>query len=197
MSRLSLCLVVSLSAFSLAGCAASKAAGKREFDFSKIRRVSVALFEGQHGRAAADELIKKLVGTGLEVTDARHPGNAVLVGVVTEYKPDDQRIVFLGDTTLMAPGGQTVVVKNPVVSLGSAQITAEGAVVGIPNAQIGSVTATVGVMARLVDASSGRTLWEDRYTYEGLDPARTLEAVVGRLARSLSRVLPQMNKRAS
>src|SRR5260370_7398234 len=47
-------------------------------DFSKVRRISVVPFEGLGGPAATDEFIRSLVGTGVEVSDAHHPGDAIL-----------------------------------------------------------------------------------------------------------------------
>src|SRR5882724_11795490 len=67
------------------------------FDFSKVHRISVMPLDGPGGPAATDELVKALVGTGIEVTDAKHPGDLVLKGSVTEYKPNMQLMVFIGN----------------------------------------------------------------------------------------------------
>jgi TolB-like protein len=103
-------------------------------------------------------------------------------------------MVFLGNTSLVMAGGQTVVIHNPVVSVNSPHVVLEGSALGA-NAQVASVSASVGVEARLVEASTGRVVWVGRGSYEGLDLLSALEAVVGSLSRSLARVLP--NKRFS
>src|SRR5713101_4267694 len=93
----SLCLLVPLSLIFWAGCAGKQVIVNPAFDFSKVRRISVAPFGGPGGAAATDEVVKELVQTGLEVTDAKHPGDVILQGSVTEYKPNMQLMVFIGN----------------------------------------------------------------------------------------------------
>ena len=140
-------------------------------------------FEGMGGTAAADEFVKQLVRTGVEVTDARHPGDVILKGSVTEYMPNNQLMVILSD-------------DNPIVSP-SSQATPEGAALGAHQAQMASVIATVGIQARLIDASTKKIVWADSYSYEGLDLSAALGAAVGSLTRSLRRVLPRMSPQKS
>ena len=173
----------------LAGCAAKKTGVQSGADLSQIRRISVAPFDGPGGQAAADEFARQLVKTGLEVTDAKHPGGVILRGTVTEYQADHTAMVFLGNTSLVMAGGQTIVIHNPVVSVNSPHVVLEGSPIGA-SAQVASVSASVGVEARLVEASTGRAVWADRGSYEGLDLSSALEAVVSSLARSLAHVLP-------
>ena len=68
---------------------------------------------------------------------------------------------------------------------------------GAKNAQVASVSAMVGVTVRLTDASNGRLLWSDHCEYEGFDLPGAIQPVVASLVRSLSLVLPQMNRRPS
>ena len=42
-------------------------------------------FDGPGGSAATDEFVRELVGTGLAVSDAKHPGDVILRGTVTEH----------------------------------------------------------------------------------------------------------------
>ncbi len=165
---------------------------KKGYDFSKIKRISVAPFTGIGGAAVSDEFVRILVGSRLEITDAKHPGDATLMGSVTEYRPSDKLMVFLGDTALMAPGGQTIIMNNPIVSLSGSEVTPQGPAMGVPNAQVVSVSATVGAIVRLVDSATGNTVWADSMSYEGLDLQSALQGTVGSLVRSLSRVIPQM-----
>ncbi len=175
-------------------CTTPRIAAKTGYDFSKIRRISVVPFEGQGGSAASDEFVRGLLATGIEVTDAHHQGDAILRGTVGEYKPNNQLTVFLGNTTLMTPGGQTAVIDNPVVSLAGSQATPEGATSGVHNAQIISIIATVGVYVSLIDPSTKNVLWAGHYTYEGLDIQGTLRTVAGMVTQSMAKVVPRMNK---
>ncbi len=175
-------------------CASPRMSVKPGYDFSKIRKISVANFAGNGGAAVSDEFVRMLVGSKLEITDAKHRGDVVLNGSVTEYRPSDKLMVFLGDTSLVSPGGQTVVMNNPIVALSGSQVTPQGAAMGVPNAQVVSVSATVGVIARLVDQTTGAVVWADSISYEGLDIQSALQGTVGSLVRSLARVMPQMGK---
>ena len=173
-------LVVAVSIFLAAGCAPHRVIVNPAFDFSKVHRISVASFDGPGGPAATDEFVKELLETGMEVTDAKHPGDVVLKGSVTEYKPTMQLMVFLGN-------------DYPVITSAS-QVTPEAAALGAHRPQVASVIATVGIQAHLADASTQNIVWADSYSYEGLDLSTALGAVVRSLTRSLKRAVPQMNK---
>jgi hypothetical protein len=164
----------------LNGCAPHRVVVNPAFDFSKVRRISVAPFDGPGGAVATDEFVKELVETGIEVTDAKHAGDVILRGMVTEYKPNMQLMVFLGD-------------DNPVITAG-AQVTPEAAALGAHRAQVASVISTVGIQARLMDASTHSIVWADSFSYEGLDLPTALDATIGALTRSLKRAVPSMNR---
>ncbi len=175
-------LALSLFGVMLAsGCATQQVVVNTAFDFSKVRRISVQPFEGPGGAAATDEFVKQLVGTGLEVTDARHPGELILKGSVMDYKSNNQLMVFLGG-------------DNPIVT-SSAQVTPEEAAAGAHKTQVASVMASVAIQVRLMEASSRTIVWADSYSYEGLDLAAALQAVVGALKQSMGRPLPQVIQR--
>jgi hypothetical protein len=163
----------------LMGCATKQVVVNPAFDFSKVRRISVAPFDGQGGPAATDELVRELVGTGVEVTDARHAGDVILRGSVVEYKSNNQVMVFLGD-------------DNPVVSA-SSPATPEGTAQDAHKSPVASIYASVGIQARMTDPSN-RMVWAGSYSYEGLDLPSALAAVAGALTKSIARVLPQMNR---
>jgi hypothetical protein len=170
--RLACCLLVMI------GCAPKRQVViNPAFDFSKVRRISIVPLEGLGGPAATDELVKTLVGTGIEVTDAKHPGDLVLKGSVTEYKPNMQLMVFIGnDDTVLTAGAQT---------------TPEVAAAATHRTQVASITAVVGMQLHAEDPSH-HIVWADSYSYEGVDLPAALGPVVDALTRSLERVVPQM-----
>lgn len=149
------------------------------FDYSKVRQIAVAPFEGPGGQAASDEFVRQVLGTGMGVTDASHAHGLILRGVVTEYKSNNQLMVFLGG-------------DNPVLTP-STQVTPEEMAAGAHKVQVASVVASVGIQARLMDLATKRTIWSDSYVYEGLDLPTALTAVVNMLKHSMAHVLPQMN----
>lgn len=143
---------------------------------------------------ATDEFVRALVGAGVEVSDAHHPGDAILRGTVTDYKSNNQLMVFLGNTPLMTPGGQTVVADNPLVSPSGSQAAPGTSTLGAQNAQVISIIATVGINVTLIDPASKNGVWAGSASYEGLDLQSTLQTVVGSLTTSLERVLPGQKK---
>jgi len=169
---------------------------KQGYDFSKIHRVAIQNFEGTGGDAVKNEFVRELVGSSLNITEHRKGADVVLMGAVTEYKPGDKLMVFLGDSNTVTPSGQAVVVTNPVVTLSGTQVTPQGTAMGVPNTQILSVSASVGVIARLVDAQTGDIVWSDTYSYEGLDIQSAMQAVISSLTKSLSRVVPAAKARS-
>jgi hypothetical protein len=139
----------------------------------------------------ANEFIRQLLASGLEVSDRSKEVDAVLVGRVTDYKTGDKFMVFLGNTSTVNAGGQMVAVTNPVVSLGGAPITSKTAAFGVPHSEIIAVNATVAIAARLSYAAGGTVAWADEFSYEGLDIQDAVRAAVGGLVNSLRRVVPR------
>jgi len=185
-----------LGLLALGACAAKTAVVRPPKDLSRIRRVSVVPFEGPGGQAATDAFVRRLMAGGLEVTDARHGGDAVLRGVVTEYKANNTLMVFLGKTMLVSPGGQSVVVDHPIVSPGASLAVPEGTAAGVQKAQVATINAIVAVSARLEETPGGRALWSAESTYEGLDVESALQTVTEILAGSLAQVLPQAGRKS-
>jgi hypothetical protein len=180
----------------LSACATSPKPVIPNVDLQKIHKISVVPFEGTGGREATDELVRQLLAAGLEVTDGQHPGDAVLRGAVTDYKPTRTLIVFLGKTTVLEPGGQPVSVNNPIVSPGTAQVTPDAAG-GAPNAQVASVSASVTVAAQLMVAASGVPVWSGSYSYEALDMPEALRIVSGVIVQSMAHLIPAMSRHPS
>ena len=53
---------LALLCFLMSACATKQVVINPTFDFSKVRRISVAPFDGPGGPAASDELVRQLVG---------------------------------------------------------------------------------------------------------------------------------------
>jgi hypothetical protein len=154
-------------------------------------------FDGPGGGAATDEFVRELVGTGITVSDAKHSGDVILRGTVTDYKPNTPLMIFLGNTTLVTSNGQAATVDNPVIISNAASSVPEGVAPGAHSAQVVSVIATVSMEVTLVDASTKTPLWRGNQSYEGLDLTQTLQVVVGSLNQSLAKVIPRMRQKPS
>lgn len=176
----------------LFGCTPHRAEVKASSAVAKIQRISVHTFVGGGGQAITDEMIRQILGTGVEVADKDHKGDAILEGRVIEYKSNQSQMVFLGNTSLVGPGGQMVVINNPVIASGSAPMTPDSPTMGLSNAQVVSQNAAVTAEAKLVDPSTGATLWSGRFSYEALDMPAALNVVAETLVRSLRSVIPNM-----
>src|ERR1017187_7497210 len=80
-------VAIVFGSLALCACATKPKLVNSSADFSKIHKISVVPFEGTGGREATDEFVRQLLAGGLEVTDDKHPGDAVLKGTVTSYNP--------------------------------------------------------------------------------------------------------------
>jgi hypothetical protein len=188
-----LVFAVCLWSYFCTGCATPKVVAPAAYDFSKIHKISVTTFQGQGGAVVADEFVKALLTTGIEVSDASHPADAVLKGTVSDYKSANPLTVFLGNTSLLAAGGQTIAVDNAVVSNIESQSPAEAAA-HIHGAQVISMVSSVNIYVSLIDPSTKNVLWGGSYSYEGLDLPETVQTVVGMAMLNLAKMVPAMNK---
>ena len=59
--------------------------------YQKSTGFRLSLLKGRRTRRRPMNLFGNCWRTGLEVTDAQHPGDAILKGVVTDYKPNPTR----------------------------------------------------------------------------------------------------------
>lgn len=174
--------------FFLSSCASNPRVKPPE-GVSRIRRVAVVRFRGSGGDVITQEVIRQLRGSGVAVSEQLLGADAVLSGEVTEYNPDEQLRVFLGTTTTVTPTGQSLLQSNPIVLANAAQVTAQGPAFQLENSQIVSVSAEVGLAARLVVSPSGKVVWSDEFSYEGLDMPKAVQVVVNVLVKSLCNAL--------
>jgi hypothetical protein len=177
-----------------AGCVTQQVVENTTYDYSKIKRISVVTFDGPGGAAVTDEVVKALLATGIEVTDAHHPGDAILRGTVSEYKSANQLSVFLGNTTLLTAGGQTITVDDPVVSLAESQAAPQETTPSAHHPQIASLIASAGVFVNLIDSSSKKILWGGSFAYDSLSMPEAVHAIADMMTASMAKALPRMKK---
>lgn len=173
--------LIILTGFILVSCA-TRVAVKKDYDFSGIKKVMVLPFKGEGviGEAVADEFTRQMVMAGIEVMDAgvnvsdaadlivkaRELGvDAVIVGTVSRYKPDQSFLVYREKSN----GGKSVVLGNPVIELGSDRVIKRSGISGDDDSFILFTSATLAVSSRMIDAAGGGVVWANSYTYEGLD----------------------------
>lgn len=174
----------------LGGCASQAPLKPAALDISRIHRIAVLPFDGQGGDQAANALARRLLDAGLQITDQDKNVDAVITGVMTDFRPVAKRMVFLGNSRLATLGGQTVSVNNPVVSAVDVPGTPESVAFERPREQMATVYAGAGAAVRLTEAVSKKVIWADDYSYEGIDVGSALQGLANKLVRSLSRLLP-------
>lgn len=191
-----------------AGCSGPEVAFNPRYEFSKLRRVAVAAFDGQGGSAAADYLSHALLAGGADVVErsrleavlneqnlrargvldpetARRVGrilgvDAVFLGSVTEYAPQQSYLIVTDSSANYISAG-----ASPV---GSATRFTNTPAFGSPGTSIITSSAQVGLTARLVDVESGSVVWSAHQSYEGFDLDSAMSAVTVSFARTLSHV---------
>ena len=193
----------------LSSSCAPRAAFKRDYDFSRLKRLAVLRFQGAGGDAVSDILAQTLLSAGVTVIERREaeallnerrlgqgalgdPAPAaevgrllgvdgVLAGSVLDFSPSQKYLVLLGTQT--ATG--VLVVSNQVIPLSGSQVYSQGSAFGLPDSRIVIGSATVAVSTRLIDVKTGEVVWAQSENYEGLDIAAATEGVARALVRSL------------
>lgn len=186
------------------GCPAPKVAMRGDFDFSKVQRVAVATFSGEHGDVAADFMIHALLAEKAQVVErtrldgildelqrqasgamdpatTREIGNilgvdAFVTGTVTMFSPSQTYLVYTGVT------------GDPSFSPARSNVASTEAPRRSPNqaaARILTSSALVGLTARLIEVETGSVLWSAHQTYEGFDTDGAMESITSYFAKSL------------
>jgi hypothetical protein len=179
-----------LTTLLLTSCATQRPAQKpvkSGYNFSQIKRMALGRFEGQGGDAVGHEFVRQLVAAGFAVTDQQQNAEVVLSGTVTDYRPSDKMLVFIGTAKFPGAKDQPIEVTNPIVN--SAAPTDISAL-GLPKIQVVAVSAGVAVDARLVDVKTGETVWANSDSYEGLTMPSAIQTMTTALVRSIRRVIP-------
>ncbi len=174
----------------LGGCAVSKPVTTASpATVLPIHRLAVLPFSGTGGSALAHELIRQMLPLGLTISENPKEADVLLSGSMTDYKPNNKRMIFLGQSTTVSVSGQTIAVSNPVASLSGNQTAPVDAGFGLNGSRVVWVSATVGAVVRLTDRRSGNVLWAGEYAYESLDLDSASKAVAEVLLHSLQSML--------
>jgi hypothetical protein len=158
-----------------------------------IRRIAIQRFEGKGGADVSAALTEAL-GSSFQIVRADQSPEALLGGRMSEAKWGPMRLIFLGETSVLA-GDHAVAVQNPVVLLdGARQVPKDAA--GQKNPHI-VIEGTAAAAAAYLQTPDGVFLWRDEFRFEGLDPVLNRRAVAISLARSLERAAPRLRRAKS
>ena len=164
---------------------------KPAFDIVRVRRIAIAKFDGDGGPAITQAMTRALTESGVLIVDRSRGADALLTGMVVEYKPDRKWMVFLGRTQTTTPDGRAMEVSNPVVAPGGRPVLTR---MGENQIQMVCAGASVSVIARLLSSGNGDVMWAGEFSYEGLDLAAAQQPVISTLAQSLRRSLPRATR---
>lgn len=200
-----------IACFLLSGCAGPQVAVNPRADFSKIRRVAVASFDGPGGNTASDLFAQDLLKHGADVVERQRLEailkeqqlsssgildpettkklgkilgvDAIIVGTVSNYTPGQSYIVQ------SSKEGQ-IVVGGTVTPVTGRNVYSAGSVLGLPDSHVVTSAAQAGIIARMVDVETGSLLWSGRMNYEGYDAETAMSFVTSSLVRSLVPLWP-------
>ena len=200
-----------LAVFGL-GCASPQVAVRKDFDFSKVRRVAVIGFSGPGGDSAADLFAQQLLGAGVDVIE-RQRLEAVLqeqrMGASGTLSPDTMKklgmilgvdALFMGTVTayssaqnyLVYTGGANVVVRDSLTPISGSNVYSRGPSYSPANSEVLTTSASVGLAARMVDVETGTLLWAANQTYESFDVPGAMTVICSSFVNSLKPVWPQI-----
>jgi len=162
----------------LTGCA-PYLAYKKDYDFSKIKKIAVLNFDSyigfdSSGKVIRDETIRFLLSNNISVVEREKidavlkeknfdytkagkilGADAILVGSVNKYIPEKEDYVYF---------------KNDNGNI---------------DYEVKYFDAEVGLSARLIDTETGEVVWSNIYTYESFDLESALISSVNGLLRNL------------
>lgn len=194
------------------GCVGPQVAVNANADFSRIRRVAVASFDGPEGQVAADLLTQDLLMHGADVVERRR-----LDAVLREHDLAASGIldpstlkkmgrilgvdaIFVGTVANNVPRQSYLLVSQSqsininTVTPVQGRLRNEGAAFGIPDSQVLTSAAQASLIARMVDVETGSILWSGRMSYEGLDSHQTMAEITSSFIRSLVPLWPLLHK---
>lgn len=168
------------------GCASTKTAVKKGFNFSSIKKIAVLKFSGSGGEAVANEFIRQFLASGVIVIDKSNTENvdikslgvdAVISGNVVEFNPSNKLLVF-------KEKGK-ITISDRAYPISGTTVLPTGSAFGLEDANVFSVSASVSVSAKMTDTATGEVVWSDSNSYEALDINTAVGLVVSSLKKSL------------
>jgi tetratricopeptide (TPR) repeat protein len=154
---------------------------------TRLQRVAVEKFQGNGGAELAKECARALSARGVQVVDAKQPVDAILSGVVTEYRPARKLMVVLGTTQVSIGNGQSLTVSNPAVGPGEPLVVTQSPGLALNSPHIMMNNSAIGIATRLRQNPAGTLLGAYDYSYESLDLATARKTVVDAIADSFAR----------
>jgi hypothetical protein len=191
MKRLTIMLLGGITAgwLFLSGCVTPRGAYDPSYDFTRVHTIAVGDFSASSkrhpnsGSSIANEFIKQLLREGYSVRDDNGEADVILVGSVNEYLPNKRYLVQHPRPD--EHGNVVVVEQSQTVTLSGNSVYNLGPAFGTDDSQILVSNATVGISAYLKDAKTGRIVWSNSISYEGLDLNAAMEGAVRNLVLSL------------
>ena len=188
--------VISLAAaffIFLPGCASQRAFVKQDFNFASIQTVRVGNFtpaSGQpnSGSIVSSAFIRQLLERGYTIVTGDSEADAVIEGSVITFMPERRFLIRTPDNR--RSGHDHIFVHgSDMVEIGGSNVYDLGPAFGSDggNSRIMASNATAGIAAHMVDTATGKIVWSNSQTFEGLDLTSALNGAVRFLLRSLPR----------
>ncbi|MCL1972171.1 MAG: LPS assembly lipoprotein LptE [Endomicrobia bacterium] len=177
----------------LTGCASNRAFIKQDFHFASIQTVRVGNFtpaSGQpnSGSVVRSAFIRQLLERGYTIVTGDSEADAVIEGSVISFMPERRFLITTPDHR--SSGHNHIFIHgNDMVEIGGSNVYDLGPAFGLGggNSRIMASNATVGIAAHMIDTATGKIVWSNSQTFEGLDLISALNGAVRLLLRSLPR----------
>jgi hypothetical protein len=189
----------------LTGCV-SRAAIKKDYDFTKIKRVGVLSFSSRRagiGEAIADEFMRQLLMKNINVVERAQLASILQeqdLGTSGYLDPATAKkakallgvdVIITGTVTEYSPHNEYTYPSTNTTTIRT--IKGETKTIERPS-EIVITNAQVGISARMIDVETGSVVWINSYTYDAMDIQTAIEWTVSDLLDSLKEVWPQLKK---
>jgi hypothetical protein len=177
------------------GCVSRPVVVKTEaFDFANVHRVCVVPFHGPGGDLVTNEFVRQLVASGLTVSKTSEHVDAILSGTVTDYRPNNKVLIFVGKVKIPAHE-ETVEISNPVVSPGGPDENTQSLAFGTQLPQLVGSFGSINVTAVLSSPITQKPVWANDASYEALEATGAVQPAVHTLVLLLQKAIPAMSAR--
>jgi hypothetical protein len=183
-------------AAALSGCASRPAVVKiPAFQFDHVQRISVTPFHGPGGDLVTNEFVRQLLASGVAVSKTNENVDAILSGTVTEYRPNNKVLIFIGKVKIPVHD-EAAEISNPVVSPSGPDEATQSLAFGTQLPQMVGSFGSINVTAVLSDPATKRPVWANDASYEALEATGAVEPAVRTLVLLLRKIVPAMSQRA-